>query len=132
MNDMITLGNYIDLKKEYFNRINNQYLMPNINEYGIKNVILNIFLREDITGISDLDSLFNILENKRTTLSDSKILRAKKGYLSHLLRYYVTDILETFYDDNNITDHDIDCGSTTAINVVSNYVKNQTTSRMSR
>jgi hypothetical protein len=132
MNDMITLGNYIDLKKEYFNRINNQYLMPNINEYGIKNVILNIFLREDITGISDLDSLFNILENKRTTLSDSKILRAKKGYLSHLLRYYVTDKLENFYDDNNITDQDIDCGSTISIDVVSNYVKNQTTSRMSR
>ena len=132
MNNMITLNEYFANKKEYLERINKLYLIKSIEDYGINNAILNLFLRKDITGIEGINGLMNILEGPQILKTENIMYIAKRRYLNHLLTFYVKPPLEPFYDEINITDQDIDSGNTKAIDSISKYVINQQTSRLSR
>lgn len=125
MLNMETINEYLIQNKNYYDRQNNSSILNKINAYGLNNAILDIFLKKNITGISNIRELIMILESGPNPKVDNIVFSAKRRYLQYLLTNYVTEPLELFYDAMNITDQEIDNASTRAMDMVSNYVINK-------
>lgn len=125
MLNMETISEYLIKNQNYFDRQNNSALLNKMNYYGLGNAILDIFVRKSITGISNIKELVALVESGQNLMTDNMILGAKRRYLKYLLDYYVSEPLEEFYDREQITDQDIDYGSSKAMDAISNYVINK-------
>ena|SRR5574344_1860127 len=132
MLNMETLNEYLTDNNAYFGRQNNSSILKELTNYGLGNAIYDIFMRKDVTGFSNMNELVTILGNGENPKTDNIIFSAKRRYLQYLLTYYINIPLEEFYEEINITDQEVDYGSTKAIDAISNYIKNEVTNEIKR
>lgn len=122
MFNMLTLEEFYNTDKDYYDRIGNSDFIQKLHEYGLENAIADIFLRKNVTGISNLNELFDILSNINDN-TYNVLTSAKRRYLGSLLMIYGTS--EELYESLGITDQDIDTGSPKAMKTISQYIIDQ-------
>ena len=80
---MLTLEEFYNTDKDYYDRIGNSDFIQKLHEYGLENAIADIFLRKNVTGISNLNELFAILSN----INDNTYNVFRYGYNTFLYAF---------------------------------------------
>lgn len=116
------MGNIMGRIKEEISK--NIIIQAYLKEYGLANCITNILINEDITNltsINELEQLLLIHDNKVT----QKLKIIKRKYMTYLIDNYFDGNFDSIYNELNIKDQDIDVGSTEALEKLNNYLKDK-------